>query len=94
MNKIYKNLEVVKILEDKFTNKEGLVGSYGIIQTDGSPYKDDMTWGVLVEDYGIVMLNSNQIQSTGKYITEEELYDGTSLKVKVDPKTGEGDIVD
>ena len=35
-----------------------------------------------------------ELKSTGEFMKREDFYDGSSIRVEVDPKTGEGRIVD
>jgi len=87
--------DLVKVLENSFSIKEGISGEIGIIQTDGSPYEGETIWGVYIDQKEeMYMLKDSQIKPLGISVSEEEFYDGTWIKVAVDPDTGEGEIVD
>lgn len=89
----FEYLEVVKILKDNYTKSEGIVDTFGVVQTEGSFYDGDYIFGVfIIEKEEVYMLKSYQMTSTGQILSEEEFYDGTSIHVKVDSKTGKGDI--
>ncbi len=93
--KKFKYLEVVKVGSDEITRREGISGLCGYIQTDGSFYEGEYIWGVYINrKEGVYMLRDSQLTSMGKVLKKEDIYDGTTVRVKVNPKTGEGEALD
>lgn len=87
--KKYQYLEVVKVGLDEFTSEEGIANLYGYIQTDGSIYQGEFIWGVFIDSKKeMYMLKDSQLTSTGRILNEDDIYDGTKIHVKVDPKRG------
>ena len=39
-------------------------------------------------------LREGDLVATGRFMRREDFYDGTSVRVRVDPETGEGDLVE
>ena len=75
----------------EITNTEGVIlGMAQNEETDNwgysvSMYVDsDLCWHVMEED----------LIATGKRAKEEDFYSGESVRVRVDPETGEGEIAD
>ena len=60
-------------------NEETLKWGYGVLV-----YQEEEVWHVMEED----------LQSTGRKANPENYYTGQSIKVIVDPKTGEGKLAD
>lgn len=87
--------EIVKIKKTDFTVKNGIDGLKGAIL--GKADNEDGHWFYAVNIYGNDEgwdLPEECLESTGGFTSEEEFYDGTSIHVKVDPETGEGNIED
>jgi len=59
----------------------------GISEEQGS----DVYYAVLdLQSETTEMLPESRLAATGRKVSREDLYDGTVLKVKVDPETGRG----
>ena len=89
----FKFFEIVKII----SNPEGfeqLQGKEGPVL--GKAECDDGRWTYsvsLVELGENFSLDEDELESTGKFVKREDIYDGTSIRVSVDPKTGEGKLI-
>ena len=91
MNK-FDFFEIVKV-NSKYTRDTGIVGLEGTVL--GMAENDDGVWG-----YAVHLDKFNrlwdfmewQLEPTGRKDDPKKFYDGTSIKVKVDPKTGKGSI--
>ena len=86
--------EVVKVVSERAPLREirGLTGTVvGIIEGedghwlyDVSIFDRDETWSVEEPD----------LKSTGKYLRREDIYEGEAIRILVDPRTGEGSLLD
>ena len=81
----YKFYEIVRIITGENTGKEGAI--MGMAQDDDGlwgyavhVYEDSIVWDYLETD----------LESTGKMDKRESFYSGETIKVYVDPETGEG----
>lgn len=91
---LFQFYEVVKVVSENSTLRE-INGMTGTIL--GMAQNDNGEWG-----YGVQILETNEnwdisesdLVATGKHMKREDFYDGTSVKVTVDPETGEGDVSD
>ena len=91
----FKYFEHVIIKNSPNTIKNNIQEEEGIVL--GIAQDDDGKWGygVYINKMGEVWdINENEMESTGKYSKREDFYSGDSIQVRVDPKTGEGFIVD
>ena len=87
--------ELVKIKTTVFTEKNGINGQKGAIL--GMSEDENNKWGYAIHIYnvdGCWDLPEECLESIGEFTTREEFYDGSSIHVKVDAKTGEGKIED
>jgi hypothetical protein len=93
MKSKFKFYEIVKVRENVFTKKNGLNGLLGVIL--GKAKDDNGIWFYAVnfqdKEEGWD-LPEESLEGTGLSTTREEYYDGSSIYVKVDAKTGEGKI--
>ena len=63
----------------------------------GMAENDDVTWGYAVHIYEkgfVYSLPEDALESTGRADRRENFYSGESVRVAVDPNTGEGKVVD
>jgi hypothetical protein len=85
--------EVVEILEPDVM-PESLWHTQGIIQ--GMSHLKGGIWEYAVlacaDDKELWQLEEQFLRSTGKQMSRDDFFDGTSVKVIVDPKTGEGKL--
>ncbi|TDK49534.1 Imm31 family immunity protein [Algoriphagus formosus] len=85
--------EIVKVRETVFTIENGINGLKGAVL--GMAEDEDGKWFYAVNIYdkgGGWDLTEECLESTGEFLSREEFYDGSSIHVKVDAKTGEGKI--
>jgi hypothetical protein len=72
-----------------------LVGSEGPIVAMS---RDKKAWYCLVKLSNKIgdeyLIRENDLEATGKKAKREDFYTGESIRVRVDPKTGEGSLVD
>ena len=86
--------EVVRI-EATPADFEHLQGKTGPIL--GKAEGDDGRWiysVYLEDDGGAFSMNEDDLSSTGRFVKREDIYDGTSIRVSVDPETGEGKLIE
>lgn len=87
----FKFYEIVKIKPDS-TIQVKVHNEIGIVT--GRAQEDDGSWSYAVsipKDNGLCWsFEEDQLESTGKYTTRDKMYSGESIKVLVDPETGEG----
>ena len=86
--------EVVKITSkpegyEHLQGKEGPV--VGKAECDDGRWTYSVSLAELGENFS---LYEDELSSTGKFVKREDIYDGFSIKVSVDPRTGEGKLVD
>ena len=58
---------------------------------------DDGSWtyAVYLEDLGeSFSLSEDDLSGTGRFVRREDIYDGSSIRVPVNPKTGDGKPVE
>jgi hypothetical protein len=87
--------EIVKVKETLLTIKNGINGLKGAVL--GMAESEEGKWFYAVNLYGKDEgwdLPEECLESTGEFTSREEFYDGSSIHVKVDAKTGEGKIED
>ncbi len=95
MESKFKYYEIVKIKKTGFTIKNGLDGLHGVII--GKSIDEMGKWFYAVDILKIKDgwdLPEEFLESTGAFSSREDIYDGTTVRVKVDPKTGEGEALD
>ena len=94
MSNKFQFYEVVKVVSVNPKLSE-IAGKFGAIL--GMAQNDDGTWGYSVhvfnEEDGWDVMESD-LEATGKIMRREDFYDGSSIRIRVDPETGEGSIVD
>ncbi len=64
--------------------------------TGKSPRKDGK-WSYVIafnDHEHCYMFDQEELEATGRCFREEDFFDGSSIKVRVDPKTGEGEFVE
>src|SRR4051794_21777343 len=94
MNPRFQFYEIVKTKLDPALPKE-VIGLEGAIL--GMAEETDGIWGYAVHIYALDALYDIRepfLEPTGRSSSREEFYDGSVLKVLVDPETGEGKIAD
>jgi len=88
--------DIVKVNSDKLSLQE-INGFEGVIR-GMSQNEDTGEWGYAVsiyKDNGLLWdIMEADLIATGKKSKESDFMTGESVKVRVDPKTGEGEIVD
>jgi hypothetical protein len=87
--------EIVKIKETVLTIKNRIKGLKGAVL--GMAEDENHKWGYAIHIYNLDEcwdLPEECLESMGEFTSREEFYDGTSIHVKVDTKTGEGKVVD
>lgn len=90
----YAFYEVVRVVSTS-PDKQKIRGLEGAIL--GKSKNDKGEWGYAVYIYELSEcwdLMHDELEDTGKMDQRENFYDGTRVKVTVDPVTGEGRIVD
>jgi hypothetical protein len=95
MSSQFEFYEIVKVKETAFTIKNGLNRLKGAIL--GMAEDENGNWGYAIHIYNLEEvwdLPQECLESTGEFTSREEFYDGSSIHVKVDAKTGEGKIED
>ena len=88
--------EVVKVITNLDKLKE-INGSLGVILgMSQNELTDEWIYGVSIDkDEGLVWsIKEKYLQSTGEKRSREDFYSGETIRVQVDPKTGEGNIVE
>ena len=88
--KMFKPYECVQVSETYF--RKEIAGKVGAILGFSKDQKSGMPiYGVMLDDIGECWsIEHHYLSSEGYIRKEDEFYDGTFVKVKVDPKTGEG----
>ena len=95
MNPRFKFYEIVKVRESSFAVENKINGLKGIIL--GMVEDENGNWFYSVQIYSENEgwdLPEEHLESTGKFTTREEFYGDDSIIVKVNPETGEGEIID
>jgi hypothetical protein len=91
MKNKYQFFEIVRVTpkhkRKQFAGKEGAI--LGMAQNDQGQWEYSITFTGTGENYGFY---EDELEPTGKMDKRESFYDGSSVTVKVDPKTGEGYI--
>jgi hypothetical protein len=91
MNK-FEFFEIVKINENCKHNTS-LVGLEGTVLGMAKDEQGIWSYAVSLDKLGkTYSLMESQLEPTGKKDDPNRIYDGSSIKVKVDPETGEGDL--
>ena len=86
--------EIVRVNSKSSETKE-INGLEGAVL--GKAKNETGEWGYAVSIYRLDEcwdIMHSELESTGRMDKEENFYDGTSVRVSVDPETGEGRIVD
>ncbi|WP_299463545.1 Imm31 family immunity protein, partial [uncultured Gimesia sp.] len=86
--------EVVVVVENEDDNLQAVAGQEGTI-LGMSQNEESGHWGYAVSmtDTGIVCsIDESYLKSTGKIQRRSDFYSGDSVKVQVDPNTGEGSL--
>jgi hypothetical protein len=74
---------------------QDIVGNEGVVLGRAESSDGSWTYAIKVSNVKEVwMVPHDALGATGRKLSREDFYDGSSLKVSVDPKTGEGRIVD
>lgn len=90
----FKFFEVVRI-ESAPEGFEHLCGQAGPILGRTECEDGSWTYSVSLEDIGeTFLLSEGALSSTGKFVKREDIYDGSSVRVSVDPETGEGKLIE
>jgi hypothetical protein len=92
MKNKFEFFEVVKV-NSEYKRDTRVVGLEGTVL--GMAQNEQGLWGyaVFLDKFDEAWdFMENHIDSTGRKDEPSKFYDGTSIKVKVDPKTGEGDL--
>lgn len=87
-------LEIVRV-NPKSPGLESVAGSEGAVL--GKSQDEAGKWGYAVFIYGLDEtwdLQEIDLESMGRMAKHEDFCDGTSIRVAVDPETGEGRIVE
>jgi hypothetical protein len=85
----YDFYEIVRVISPKKRGYEGAI--LGMSQNDLGK------WGYAVflyEENTVWDFQEDELEPTGRKDRRESFYDGTTIRVQVDPDTGEGTIVD
>ncbi len=85
----YEIVRVTKSAQPEYVDKLGAVL--------GRARNDQQRWRYGISLYGFdesVMFDEDELESTGKIEKRETFYSGDSIRVRVDPDTGEGYIID
>jgi hypothetical protein len=86
----YDFYEIVRVISPKKRGHEGAVL--------GRAQNENGKWGYAVALYSDDKLvwdfQEDELEPTGRKDRRESFYDGTTIRVQVDPDTGEGTIVD
>ena len=86
--------EVVRITP-KPEGFECLHGKEGPVLGKAECDDGQWTYSVYLEDLGgTFSLYEDELASAGKFVKREDIYDGSSVRVAVDPETGEGKLVE
>ena len=86
--------EIVRVTKPEHQSKE-YEGKEGAVL--GRLQNDQQKWRYGVSLYGFdesVMFAEDELESTGRFGKREGFYSGESIKVWVDPETGEGYLAD
>ncbi len=86
--------EVVKVVSDKPQLSE-IWDLTGVIM--GISENEEGYFGYAVSIFHVVeswFVMEEDLVSTGQYMRDEDFHDGSSIRVRVDPETGEGHIVE
>jgi hypothetical protein len=74
---------------------EHLQGKEGPVLGKAECDEGRWTYSVSLAELGEnISLYAHEISSTGKFVKREDIYDGSSIRVSVDPETGEGKLVE
>ena len=86
--------EVVRI-DAAPEESEELDGKTGPIVGMAESEDGRWTYSIYLENQGgAFIVNEDRLTSTGRFVKREDIYDGSSMRVAVDPKTGEGKLVE
>lgn len=88
--------EVVVVVDNNNESLQALIGREGTI-LGMAQEEESEEWGyvVSIESIGETWdIAERYLESTGKFRKRSDFYSGESVKVKVDPKTGEGSLKD
>ncbi|WP_194777290.1 Imm31 family immunity protein [Pararhodonellum marinum] len=86
--------EIVVIKSNVLTRKHKISGMRSCILGKASDNYENWFYTVwLFENEKSWDLPSTCLEKTGDFMKREDFYDGTIIKVKVDPESGEGEIM-
>ena len=94
MTSKFEFFEVVRVRSKPagFEHLQGMEGPVlGKAECDNGRWTYSVSLAELGENFS---LREDELESTGKFVKREDIYDGSSVRVIVDPKSGGGELAE
>ncbi len=83
MLKKYSEYEIVKVILNEIPRLKKVYGKKGTVLGFTTDEFGNWYYGVMFDD-GVISIKETYLESTGKFTSEKEIYDGEKLKISVD----------